>query len=195
MRRRSSSSGVRFDRLPLDFSARSRTSRRSSGESRFQYFRPSVFNQRIAARTLRHGTFRTAVMACKTQVGIGVVVTTPRLERVTAPDSPPWREDERSRGRPEGTPVRTAGWLVARIAERRRYRARHTEQAHCPQCGDEFTRSAKSKRAQVFCSPWCMRSYRRADYKRRGIRPPGQPEAGKPGTVSTSGPAQSPRMR
>ena len=34
-----------------------------------------------------------------------------------------------------------------RIAERRRYRARHTEQAHCPQCGDEFTRSATSKRA------------------------------------------------
>ena len=76
MRRRSSSSGVRFDRLPLDFSARSRTSLRSSGESRFQYFRPSVFNQRIAARTLRHGTFRTAVMACKTQAGISVVVTT-----------------------------------------------------------------------------------------------------------------------
>ena len=73
MRRRSSSSGVRFDRLPLDFSARSRTSRRSSGESRFQYFRPSVFNHRIAARTLRHGTVRTAVIACKTHAGIGVV--------------------------------------------------------------------------------------------------------------------------
>jgi len=223
MRRRSSSSGVRFDRLPLDFSARSRTSRRSSGESRFQYFRPSVFNQRIAARTLRHGTFRTAVMACKTQLGIGVVVTTPHLERVTATDSPPCREDERSRGETRkharenlrdgssreifrsnrdrkskrtahrglceecGAPFtrtrpqkRFCSERCQRIAERRRYRARHTEQARCPQCGDEFTRSATTKRAQVFCSRWCMRTYRRADYRRRGIRPPGRPEAGAP---------------
>jgi hypothetical protein len=88
MRRRSSSSGVRLDRLPLDFSARSRTSRRSSGERRFQYFRPWVFNHRIAARTLRHGTFLTAVIACKTHAGIGVALTTPRLERVTTTDSP-----------------------------------------------------------------------------------------------------------
>lgn len=70
MTSRSSSSGDRFDLLPLDFRARSRTSRRSSGESRFQYFRPSVLSQTIAASTLRHGTLRTAEMACRTHDGI-----------------------------------------------------------------------------------------------------------------------------
>ena len=83
MMRRSSSSGSRFDRLPLDFMARSRTSRRSSGESRFQYFRPSTLSQTMAASTLRHGTFRAAVMACRTHVGIGAVVATPSVRLVT----------------------------------------------------------------------------------------------------------------
>ena len=56
-----------------------------------------------------------------------------------------------------------------RIAERRRYRARHTEQATCRRegCGQVFERNATTNRKQVFCSPGCMSAARSVEYAGR----------------------------
>jgi hypothetical protein len=54
-----------------------------------------------------------------------------------------------------------------RIAERRRYRERHTEKAICPNCETVFERTATSMRKAIFCSPSCMAEHRSASYAKR----------------------------
>jgi endogenous inhibitor of DNA gyrase (YacG/DUF329 family) len=54
-----------------------------------------------------------------------------------------------------------------RIAERRRYRERHTEKAICPNCERVFERTATSMRKAIFCSPSCMAEHRSASYAKR----------------------------
>jgi hypothetical protein len=54
-----------------------------------------------------------------------------------------------------------------RIAERRRYRARHTEQATCRGCGRTFERTVTSKRLQLYCTTACQWETRSADYAKR----------------------------
>lgn len=47
-----------------------------------------------------------------------------------------------------------------RLAEKRRYRAKTTEQAECKQCGKPFIRTATSKRKRLHCSEACSLEYR-----------------------------------
>jgi methionyl-tRNA synthetase len=43
-----------------------------------------------------------------------------------------------------------------RIAEKRRFRERHTEIARCPGCDELFSRSTVTRRKQKYCSSGCM---------------------------------------
>jgi hypothetical protein len=54
-----------------------------------------------------------------------------------------------------------------RIAERRRYRARRTEQATCKRCGGTFERTATSERKQLYCSLDCQYRARSGEYRER----------------------------
>jgi hypothetical protein len=54
-----------------------------------------------------------------------------------------------------------------RIAERRRYRERHTEPATCPNCGASFRRTTTTTRLQVYCRPSCQYEARAAEYAQR----------------------------
>jgi hypothetical protein len=42
------------------------------------------------------------------------------------------------------------------IAEKRRYRERHTEVARCLGCDELFTRSATTERKKQYCNQTCM---------------------------------------
>lgn len=54
-----------------------------------------------------------------------------------------------------------------RIAERRRYRARHTEWATCKGCGERFDRSAVGERKKVYCTTDCQAESRSIEYRER----------------------------
>jgi hypothetical protein len=54
-----------------------------------------------------------------------------------------------------------------RVAENRRYRQRHIEEATCPGCGEVFTRTATSRRKKVHCSTRCQYATRSREYSNR----------------------------
>jgi endogenous inhibitor of DNA gyrase (YacG/DUF329 family) len=54
-----------------------------------------------------------------------------------------------------------------RAAERERYRARRTESAACPHCGEAFERTTTTKRLKVYCSLECQYEARSAEYGAR----------------------------
>ena len=54
-----------------------------------------------------------------------------------------------------------------RIAEKRRYRERHTEIARCPGCDELFSRSSTTSRKHKYCSSECMAAHRSAQYRER----------------------------
>ena len=74
--------------------------------------------------------------------------------------------EPRKRG---GSPKRFCSERCQRIAERRRYRARHTERTVCQRrgCGVVFDRSTTTNRPQVYCSPQCMAEARSVEYAGR----------------------------
>jgi len=54
-----------------------------------------------------------------------------------------------------------------RIAERRRYRHRHTAEARCRRCGATFKRTTTTERLQVYCTTKCQYEARAAEYPKR----------------------------
>ena len=68
-----------------------------------------------------------------------------------------------------GTPKRFCCERCQRIAERRRYRQRHTERTVCKRrgCGVVFDRSTATKRVQLYCTPECMALARSVEYAGR----------------------------
>lgn len=54
-----------------------------------------------------------------------------------------------------------------RIAEKRRYRARHREWINCKGCGTRFERSSTDNRPKVYCTVECQAESRSAEYLRR----------------------------
>jgi hypothetical protein len=69
-----------------------------------------------------------------------------------------------------GSPKRFCSERCQRIAERRRYRARHTELTVCKRrgCGTVFERFATSaERKQVYCSLDCQALARSVEYRAR----------------------------
>jgi hypothetical protein len=55
-----------------------------------------------------------------------------------------------------------------RIAEKRRYRRRHVEQATCKACGRPFGRSSVDGKLKVYCSTRCQYRHRSVSY---AVRP------------------------
>jgi hypothetical protein len=68
-----------------------------------------------------------------------------------------------------GSPKRFCSERCQRIAERRRYRARHTERVVCKRrgCGTVFERSITGKRIKVYCSLDCQALGRSVEYAGR----------------------------
>jgi hypothetical protein len=68
-----------------------------------------------------------------------------------------------------GSPKRFCSERCQRIAERRRYRQRHTERTVCkrPGCGVVFERTTTSDRLQVYCSLECQALARSVEYAAR----------------------------
>ena len=78
-----------------------------------------------------------------------------------------------------------------RIAERRRYRERRTEQATCARegCDNLFERSTTSERTRIYCTLECQYAQRSESYRNRPdiiatLRRTGRPGGGAPRSVS-----------